>query len=272
MTLTAVLLLPVVGLLAGLLGGLLGVGGSIIMIPALVLLFGQERTSGWNQHLYQAAAMAVNVAVALPAAWRHSRAGAVMPRVLWGLIPAALVGILLGVWISNLWIFSGKSGALWLQRGLGGFCLYVVYANLAKLRQKTVAGEAEGAATRITATRASAVGTTMGLIAGLLGIGGGAIAVPLQQVFLRLPLRNCIANSAATICITAGFGALYKNLTLAQHHASIAHSGLIIACLTPTAMAGGFFGARLTHSLPLRSVRIVFILLMAIVAMKLLLG
>ena len=65
-----------IGLMAGTLGGLLGVGGSVIMIPALTAIFGPE------QHLYQAAAMAVNVGVAVPAAWRHHGAGAARRDVL----------------------------------------------------------------------------------------------------------------------------------------------------------------------------------------------
>jgi len=62
--------LALIGLAAGALGGLLGIGGSIIMIPALAIFLGDD------QHLYQAAAMVVNIAVALPAAIRHKRAGA----------------------------------------------------------------------------------------------------------------------------------------------------------------------------------------------------
>ena len=57
------------GLIAGVLGGMLGVGGSVIMIPGLTLVL------GYDQHLYQASAMVANVAGAVPAALRHHRAG-----------------------------------------------------------------------------------------------------------------------------------------------------------------------------------------------------
>ena len=66
--------LAAVGLLAGVLGGLLGVGGSILMIPAMVFLFA-DRYGPEGQHLYQAAAMIVNLFVVLPAVDRHRRAG-----------------------------------------------------------------------------------------------------------------------------------------------------------------------------------------------------
>ena len=73
----------VLGLVAGTLGGMLGVGGSLIMIPALVMMFGREgQTEGFNLHLYQAAAMIVNLFVAIPATLRHRQAGAVMGAVM----------------------------------------------------------------------------------------------------------------------------------------------------------------------------------------------
>src|SRR5688572_28197902 len=59
------------GLVAGALGGMLGIGGSIIMIPVLTLLLHR------NHHVSQAVAMIVNVFVSFPAVWQHHRADAV---------------------------------------------------------------------------------------------------------------------------------------------------------------------------------------------------
>ena len=259
------LIIAVVGLVAGMLGGLLGVGGSVIMIPALVMLFGQNEHQGFNQHLYQAAAMIVNVAVALPAAHRHWRAGAVRVEALKVMLPAALVFILVGVMVSNLAVFT----PVLLGRVLAVFLLYVIGVNMYRLVRRGAAQREAEAEPRITKPRAGAVGGAMGFVAGLLGIGGGAVAVPMQQVLLRLPLRNCIANSAAIIAVSAGVGAVYKNATLAQHGLSWTHSLLIAALLAPTALIGAPLGARLTHTLPLRVVRIIFVCLMIVAAYKL---
>ncbi|HSV26616.1 MAG TPA: TSUP family transporter, partial [Sedimentisphaerales bacterium] len=62
---TAILI--VIGLAMGLFGGGLGIGGSIVMIPALVWAFGE------NQHLWQASAMLCNFVVAVTAAIMHHR-------------------------------------------------------------------------------------------------------------------------------------------------------------------------------------------------------
>jgi len=269
----AIAALAGVGLAAGTLGGLLGVGGSVVMIPTLVILFGQDRVAGMNQHLYQASAMAVNVAVALPAAWRHRRAGTMRWGVLKWLMPAALGCIFVGVWLSNL-----VTDPVWLGRLLAGFQVYVIVVNVQKLMGSRGGGadraaQADGVDQRgelagRDRVRAGGIGAAMGTAAGLLGIGGGGLAVPMQQVWLRLPLRVCIANSSAVICLTAGFGAVAKMSTLPAG-LSAATAGTIAAVLAPTAIVGGLLGASLTHRLPLGVVRVVFIGLMAVAAWKL---
>lgn len=254
-------LILVTGLVAGTLGGMLGVGGSVIMIPALTLLL------GYNQHLYQAAAMIANIAVSVPATLRNRRAGVLNPDVLVWMLPSAAVCVLLGVWVSNLAIFEGPAGGIWLGRVLAAFLVYVIAVNVMRL---------SGAAQHremtqdpiVTPARSGGIGAFMGVIGGLLGIGGGAVAVPLQQVFMRLPLKQCIAHSSAIICISALVGSVYKNATLPQHGVTITEGVLLGLLLSPTCWIGGQLGASLLHRLPLRPVRIAFIALMLISAWK----
>ena len=265
-----IVVIAAVGLAAGTLGGMLGVGGSVIMIPALVVLFGQDTRAGFNQHLYQAAAMIVNVAVAVSSTYRHYKAGAIVPKAMKLMLPAALVMIFVGVAVSNLSVFdpgqqiAGASGAVWLGRVLAVFLVYVIVVNVQRLfapRRETTGHE------HVTLPRSTGVGSVMGFIAGLMGIGGGAVAVPLQQVALKLPLRNCIANSAAIICITAAFGAAAKNATLPEG-CRLTDSLTLALLLAPTAFVGGWIGGKLTHVLPIRIVRGAFILLMIAAAWK----
>jgi uncharacterized membrane protein YfcA len=230
----------VIGLIAGTLGGMLGVGGS--------------------------AAMIANVAVSVPAALRHRRAGALdRPTLVW-MGSAAIVAVLVGVWLSNRAWFSGAVGQLWLGRLLAIFLVYVIVVNLRRLWRGRPEAESLGAELPAVRTRRVGVGSTMGVIAGLLGVGGGAIAVPLQQVVLRLPLRTAIGNSSAIICVSAAIGAIYKNATLGEHQAD-PWAGVILALLLiPTAWLGGGLGATLTHRLPMRQVRIAFLVLMIVAA------
>jgi len=263
-------LIALLGLLAGVLGGLLGVGGSVVMIPGLAFLFSFSDRLEPNQHLFQASAMIVNVVVSVPAMMRHRRAGVLVGDALMWMLPAALVCILLGVWISNLPVFTGADGGRWLGRLLAVFLVYVIGLNIYRLTSSQ-SDESRGDAC-VTPGRGLTVGTAMGTVAGLLGIGGGAVAVPLQQVLMKLPLRQSIGNSSAVICLSAGVGAIYKNATLGQHvdtaMISWQSSLLIAALLSPTAWLGARLGAGLTHRLPLRQVRLAFICLMVVAAWK----
>lgn len=264
-----------IGLLAGTLGGLLGVGGSVITIPGMAILFG----TGENQHLYQAAAMTANLAVAIPAARRHKQAGALRPAVLRWMLPATVIFIVVGVLASNLPIFSvdqGGEGGLWLGRVLALFLVYVIAVNIRKLMRSKEKKAADWAREpKTTPARCSAVGVVMGFAAGLMGIGGGALAVPLQQTLVKLPFRNAIANSSFVMVFSAGIGATLKLTTLCQHYPSTLDADpawftavILALILAPTAIIGASIGAKLTHTLRPRYVRIAFILLMIVAAYK----
>ena len=90
-------LLILVGIVAGLLGGLLGIGGGIVMIPAITLLLGRDI------HLAQAASMNVIFFVAAPAAIRHWKAGGMRLELIVRILPFALISVILGV-TASIWI------------------------------------------------------------------------------------------------------------------------------------------------------------------------
>lgn len=247
-----------IGLGAGLLGGLLGIGGSVIMIPALAILLGSRDPN--TQHLYQAAAMAVNLAVSVPAAIRHHREGALVPRLLLYIAPVALVCIIGGVLLSNQ--IDGRS----LRLLFAGFLCYVAIVTIIKMYRRTPDHELSEA--KITPARAGSVGAVLGGAAGLLGIGGGILAIPLAQGLCKVPLKNAIAVSSATMSITAGVGATLKIATVGQWGFEPRDAILLSLTMAPTAVIGGWFGAKLTHRLPLGIVRVVLIALMLVSAWR----
>ena len=255
-----------IGFAAGLLGGLLGIGGSVIIIPALIIYL--SHTGGYagsSQHLLQAAAMICNVFVAAPAVVAHWRARAIMKSVVVFLIPSALVGIFLGVMVSNTSSFARENGA-YLAMILAGFLVYVAAYNTWRLLGKTDLGRHFDEHRKLPPWSVIAVGIPMGFTAGLLGIGGGAICVPLQQILLKVPLRRAIANSATTIVCVSAIGAVYKNLTLPDHGIPVTSSLQLAAMLIPTAIVGSYLGGRLTHALPRKVLRLVFIVFMTTIA------
>ncbi len=253
-----------IGVLMGLFGGLLGVGGSIVMIPALVFAFGE------NEHLYQASAMICNFFVAITSALVHKKADVLVADVVKLLIPSAAAAAVVGVAISNSALFAGKNSYL-LARIYGGFLLYVIVYNVPKFTT-TRGGTAGLDISQIKRSIPLTVlcGFMTGVPAGLLGIGGGIICVPAQQFLLKMPLKRAIANSAATIAALSIVGAFYKNITLAQHGIAVSDSLKIAAVIIPGAIAGAFAGGRIMHKLPVNAVRAVFILLAAAACYKML--
>jgi uncharacterized membrane protein YfcA len=257
-----------VGLVAGLLGGLLGIGGSVIIIPAMVEYFSRTGVyTGQQQHLIQAAAMLCNACIAAPSTLAHWRARAILVGLIRVLIPFALAGMFLGVMLSNTRLFARQNGA-YLTMLLAAFLMYVAAHNLRAYFRKSQQQPEDEPRPAVPAWRVAAVGLPMGLVAGLLGVGGGILAVPLQQVFLRIPLRRAIANSSATIVCTALAGAIYKNLSLAQHGILVADSLRLAVAIIPTAMLGGYLGGRLTHILPRRILLWVFIIFMTVMSVR----
>ncbi len=265
---THYLILVAIGISMGLFGGLLGIGGSVVMIPALVLAFGE------NQHLYQASAMICNFFVAAAATVAHKREEILVGSVVKYMVPASVLGSIGGVFLSNAPFFShGKSYVLAHIFGL--FLIYVIYHNAVRLyrdyrpKPEYARGEINPDAIG-TAALSIIIGFVTGIAGGLLGLGGGTVCIPLQQVLLKMPLKKAIANSAATIILIALVGSILKNATLYQHNIAVTESIRIAAIVIPSAAIAGFAGARLMHVLPKRYVRMAFIALLVLASYKML--
>lgn len=251
------LLLVACGLLAGLSGGLLGIGGGVVVIPVLALFLHKE------QHLAQAVAMIVNVAVALPSVLRHHREHAVRWDLARRLVPLGVIFVTVGVLVSD------RADGMILRRIFGLFLLYVVVTSL--LRLSGVTRVREEGAPRTGWLPCGLVGAAAGFTAGLLGIGGGPIAMPLLRRVCRLPHHDCVPLSSALICITAAVGAVQKNAGLARLTDASglplglsAYESLALAfCILPTAVLGALIGAGLTRRVPVTALRVAFILLLS---------
>jgi uncharacterized membrane protein YfcA len=101
------------GLVAGLASGLLGIGGGQILIPGMVFLF------GYDQKVAQGVSLAFIVPTALAGALTHWRKGNVAPRVALAIIPGALVGGFVGA------ILAQGLDSTTLRRLFGLFLLYM---------------------------------------------------------------------------------------------------------------------------------------------------
>jgi uncharacterized membrane protein YfcA len=260
-------ILIAVGALTGLLGGMLGIGGSIIMLPAMVWVLGARNDMGVEQiHQYMAAAMIVNFLLSIPSVLAHWKKKAIWPGVVKPLAAGGLIGVIIGVEISLQ--FTGNA-AVYLRWFLGVFFLYVAFDNFRQAFGGGLAGDGESrqAVEAQPMVKKLGIGAAVGVLSGMTGLGGGALAVPSQQYILKSPIRNAIANSSALIAAIAWLGAIAKNAQLGDN-GTFARSMVLVACLAPTAMIGSYIGGHLTHSLPTKTVRIIFATLILVSTWK----
>ena len=120
-----IVLLPLVGLLCGVVGGLFGLGGGLVLIPVLLLMLGTTYGPG-SLHVYKLAALLMSVVLSVPATVRQVRVRAVVPGILTGVVPFAICGAVAGVLLAG--VFSHERSAV-LARVFGGFPLLAVFLS-----------------------------------------------------------------------------------------------------------------------------------------------
>jgi uncharacterized protein len=262
MTPQEILIAAAIGLIAGLVGGLCGIGGSIVMIPALGLVFGYKLPDGTpdpaanDHHLYMAAAALVNVVVAAASIRPHLKARAIDRAIVRRLLPPMAIAIVGGVVLSNQAV--GRIPKLVLVGFLFLFVAWTLFTALRNLPEPTPEQQ------RATTTRLGVIGLITGFLAGFLAIGGGIVMVPAMQIAARIPLRRAIAASAVAMCAVAPIGALLRLLTLGEHGLRWQNAVTLGLAMAVGASVGSPLGARLTHKLPLQQLRIAVSLVLAL--------
>ena len=253
-----------VGVVAGVLAGLLGVGGGLVVVPALLWLF---RAQGFDAellvHVAVGTSLATIVATGASSAWAHHRRGAVDWRLFtglaWGLVPGAVLGGLIAVRLS--------AAALHLLVAV--FVLLVAVQVLAGLRPSPHR-QLPGLAAR------AGAGALIGSVSALVGIGGGSLTVP-WLLWHNVGMRPAVAISAACGVPLALAGAL------AFVAAGWGRSGLppmstgfvywpALAGIVTTSLLTAPLGARLAHRLPVTVLKRVFGVFLLLVGGKMLLG
>lgn len=259
-TLTEAVIVALIGLAAGVVGGLAGIGGSIIMLPALAILLGRE--DGTRQHAFAAAAMIVNLLVAAPATRVHKKRGTIKKPIVVPLLIAGLPAIVIGVLVSNQ--TDGVTLRKILAVLIGAYALY----SIVKALGFGPPDHPDHVSSRGKSLGLGAIGGFTGFCAGLLGIGGGAIMVPAMQAFVRVPLKQAVSASATVMVITSIIGATLKTVTVTQHGRTIGEVLILAGLLGPLAIVGSGFGAKMTHALPIRIVRVLIGVTLAASAAK----
>lgn len=251
------------GLFAGLIGGLFGVGGGVVIVPALYHGFG---LAGVPEDLRMHIAVATSLSTIIATSWRslsaHRKSGAVDEQILRDWIPWVALGATLGA------VLAGQISGQGLQLIFGVLALLIA-ANMAfgSDQWRLVPDMPKGPA------RAGVAGG-VGVLSAMMGIGGGAFGVTIMTLCGR-PIHQAVATAsgfgaaialpAALANVVTGWGAAglpwgsagYVNLP-----------GFVILAVL-TAMTAPI-GARLAHRLDRKLLKRLFAAFLALMATNLL--
>ncbi len=261
--------LILVGVAAGLFAGLFGIGGGIIIVPSLILLAGFPLVKATGTSL-----AAILLPVGILGVVAYARAKIIDLRASAYIAAGLLASNAVGAWMANVLPASG------MKKLFAVFCLYVSWNFLDPVgrfkawREKRKAGsdggKGVGAASKPepgTNPHPSplplvGIGLLAGVMAGMFGIGGGNIIVPLLALALHYPAKRAIATSLGAIMFPFGITGV-----LVYHHAGnldIAAAAWIAGGL----FIGTVFGALITISLPGRTVKLLYGLFLIYVAAR----
>jgi uncharacterized membrane protein YfcA len=243
------------GVVAGFLAGLLGIGGGMLMVPFLTLILGARGVeTGLAVKMSIATSMSTIVFTSLASLGAHHRHRAVRWDLLRGLAPGIVCG----------GIAAGAGGFSVLRgHGLAAlFALFVGFSAVQMLRDRKPAPSRQmpGSAGQF------AAGATIGLVSGLVGAGGAFISVPFM-VWCNVPLRQAVGTSAALgfpIALASTVGYLIGGWSLPQALAGsfgyLYLPALVVISLASVSLAP--LGAGVAHRTDVRRLRQVFAVLL----------
>lgn len=257
-------LLLFLGLFAGFVAGLLGVGGGLILVPSLLYIF---RTLGYEadniMHLALGTSMATIILTGLSSAYAHHKRGSVRFDLVRTIGPGIVAGVMVGTYIADL--LSG--GALMMIFA----CALFFFAGVMFIPPKTVPHEFAGPKQPL----ASAGGFVVGLVSALMGIGGATLNVPFMTLN-GVSIHQAVGSASAMGILIAipgaiGFMLIGLDATGMPPFSLGFVNWMALLAIAPLSIMTAPWGAHLAHKLPVRKLRAVFAVFILIVAMEMLL-
>jgi uncharacterized membrane protein YfcA len=257
----------VIGAFSGLLSGLLGIGGGVAVVPLLSYAFAITHApipADMVMHYAVGTSLATMVFSTLSASFFQHKKKAVLWPLFWYIVPGTVLGGLLGGFIADS--FSSR----FLKICFAAFCVFI---SLLFFRKEPVEGSAEEKqkqSLRIPKYALTVIGVFIGTIAGMLGVGGGLLLIPLLvMLHFSLPQASALSVSCTLPTVIAGtVSAIYFGWDAPP--IDLPSIGYVI---WPIALTQGIvsvltakLGVHITHTLPRYYLRKLFATLLLCIA------
>ena len=248
----------------GIIAGLLGVGGGIVIVPMLGMLFAwQQFPPDQIQHMALGTSFGAIIFTSISSFMAHNRRGAVRWDIWKGVTPGILIGTFGGSWIA-----AGLSTGT-----LKGFfaCFLVVVGLRMLLNSKPRPG-------RELPGRAGlwGVGGLIGLISSFAGIGGGTMSVPFMA-WCNVPMQIAVGTSAAIglpIALAGALGYIVNGFgvpDLPRWSLGFIYLPGLVALVAASVLTAPL-GVRMAHALPVDKLKRCFGVFVCLMALRMLWG
>lgn len=251
---TLMLALLVMGTFGGFAAGLLGIGGGMVLVPFITMIFtARQFPHELVVHMAIATSLATIMFTSLSSLRAHHAHGAVLWPVVRALVPGILAGSWIGPWIGK----QMNTQVLSLFFGL-----FVAFSATQML-----VGKKPQAARELPGTPGMvAMGGVIGVLSGLVGAGGGFVSVPFMTR-CNVKIHNAVATSAA-LGFPIALAGTFANIVYGWGEPGLpAYSlGFIylpaLALIVVASMTMAPVGARMAHRMPVRKLQRVFAIIL----------
>jgi len=261
MVINELLLLLFTGAIAGIIAGLLGIGGGIIIVPALVFVY---KLQSVDQNIMMHSAIGTSLATIVFTSISSIRAHQSHKAILWPVFKQLTPGILLGAFLGSFIADALPSNTLKMM--FAPFMILIAI-QMALGKQPKPHRQLPGKLGMFTA------GSIVGAISSLFGIGGGSLNVPFMT-WCNVTIQKAVATSAAVglpIAIAGSIGFIWSGWGVPNRPEWSLGYINIIAMFSIVVMSAltAPLGAKLAHTLPSKQLKRAFAVVLVVLAIKL---
>ncbi len=249
--------LLILGVVAGMLSGMFGIGGGVVIVPALSVIMGFELQEAIGTSL---AVLILPVSFFAVLAYYRAR--------LLDLKSAALIAAgLLGGAVAGAQLALNLPGGV-LQRLYGVFLIYTGWRFIeprrlcAAYNGRTAPKPPGTPEVQLAWYVLFGVGLTAGVASGLFGIGGGLVIVPVLVALLHYDQKRAVGTSLAALLPPVGLGAVLSFYQADKIDPAVA------ACIAAGLVFGAFAGARIALGLPSATIKRLYGLFLIVVSLR----